>query len=68
MNWVIQMLRLDTMDRVWDMLILVDCRYVISCGLPLLMGCRGGHGEGLAAGVGERVSKRHKSDEMEVGS
>jgi hypothetical protein len=50
------------------MLILVDCRYVISCDLRVLMGCRGVHGEGLAAGMDERVSKRHKSDEMEVGS
>jgi hypothetical protein len=50
------------------MLILVDCRYVISCSLRVLTTCRGDHGEGLAAGMGERVSKRHKSDEMEVGS
>jgi hypothetical protein len=48
------------------MLILVDCRYVISCGLLVLTIPRGGYGEVHAAGVGERVSKRHKSDEMEV--
>lgn len=50
------------------MLIPVDCRYVISCSLRILTIRRGVHGEGLAAGMGERVSKRHKSDEMEVGS
>jgi len=49
------------------MLILVDCRYVISCDLRLLMGRRGGYGEVQAAGTGERVSKRLKSDEMELG-
>ena len=49
------------------MLILVDCRYVISCGLRVLMARRGGYGEVQAAGFGERVSKRLKSDEMELG-
>jgi hypothetical protein len=49
------------------MLILVDCRYVISCSLRVLIALRGGHGEVQVAGMGERVSKRHKSDEMEMG-
>jgi hypothetical protein len=48
------------------MLILVDCRYVDTCGLLVLTISRGGYGEVHGAGVGERVSKRHKSDEMEV--